>query len=133
MDADPSISTKIMVILLLIFANGIFAMTEIAIVSSRKARLEKKAAEGSAGAGQALELANDPTELLSTVQVGITLIGIVTGAFGGTTIAQALSVYIAPLPFIGAHSHGRQPGSGHCGDYLSVLDFWRIGAEKDRP
>ena len=94
MDADPSISTEILIILLLILANGIFAMTEIAIVSSRKSRLERQAAEGSNGAKQALELANDPTELLSTVQVGITLIGIVTGAFGGATLAQALVPHI---------------------------------------
>ena len=73
MDADPSIGTEIFIILLLILANGVFAMTEIAIVSSRKARLERQAADGSAGAKQALDLANDPTELLSTVQVGITL------------------------------------------------------------
>ena len=106
MDVDPSISTEILIILLLILANGIFAMTEIAIVSSRKSRLERQAAEGSNGAKQALELANDPTELLSTVQVGITLIGIVTGAFGGATLAQALVPHIQPLPLVGPYSAG---------------------------
>ncbi len=104
MDTDPSIGTEILIIILLILANGIFAMTEIAIVSSRKARLERQAAEGSSGAKRALELANDPTELLSTVQVGITLIGIVTGAFGGATIAKALAPHIQTLPIIGPYS-----------------------------
>ncbi|HML90518.1 MAG TPA: hemolysin family protein [Methylomusa anaerophila] len=96
---------EIAIIFVLIIANGIFAMTEIAIVSSRKARLERKAAEGGAGAKAALELANDPTQLLSTVQVGISVIGVVTGAYGGATIAQELAVYLKPLPFIGAHSN----------------------------
>ncbi|EGO64482.1 hemolysin family protein [Acetonema longum] len=105
MDTDPSISLEIVIILVLIIANGVFAMTEIAIVSSRKARLERRAAEGSAGAKAALELANDPTQLLSTVQIGISAIGVVTGAYGGATIAQALAVYLKPLPFVGAHSN----------------------------
>lgn len=105
MDTDPSIGLEIAIILILIVANGIFAMTEIAIVSSRKARLMKKAAEGSAGAQAALELANDPTQLLSTVQVGISAIGVVTGAYGGATFAQVLAVYLKPLPFIGAYSN----------------------------
>lgn len=104
MDTDQSISLEILIILVLIIANGIFAMTEIAIVSSRKARLERRAAEGSAGAKTALELASDPTQLLSTVQVGISVIGIVTGAYGGATIAQVLAVHLKPLPLIGAYS-----------------------------
>lgn len=105
MEGDPSISLEIAIIFILIIANGIFAMTEIAIVSSRKARLERHAAEGSTGAKAALELANDPTQLLSTVQVGISVIGVVTGAYGGATIAQVLAVYLKPVPFIGAHSN----------------------------
>ena len=104
MEGEPSIWFEILIILILVFANGIFAMTEIAIVSSRKARLEKHAADGSDGAKAALELANDPTPLLSTVQVGITLIGIFTGAYGGATIAQALVVYLRPLPVVGPYA-----------------------------
>lgn len=106
MDTDPSLGFEILIIFILILANGIFAMTEIAIVSSRKARLERRAAEGSAGAKAALELANDPTQLLSTVQVGISVIGVVTGAYGGATIAQALAVYFRPLPLIGGYANG---------------------------
>ncbi|HIU64950.1 MAG TPA: HlyC/CorC family transporter [Candidatus Avacidaminococcus intestinavium] len=79
-------------------------MTEIAIVSSRKPRLEKLAANGNSGAKVALELANEPTILLSTVQIGISLIGVVTGAYGGITIAQALVVYLKPLPIIGPYA-----------------------------
>ncbi|MGL5206605.1 MAG: hemolysin family protein [Acidaminococcaceae bacterium] len=95
---------EILIIFVLMIANGIFAMTEIAVVSSRKARLEKYAADGSDGAKAALELANDPTPLLSTVQVGITLIGIFTGAYGGATIAQALVVHLKPLPVVGPYA-----------------------------
>ncbi len=105
MDTDPSIGFEIAIILVLVVANGIFAMTEIAIVSSRKARLMKRAAEGSAGAKAALELANDPTQLLSAVQVGISVIGVVTGAYGGAAFAQVLAVYLKPLPLIGAYSN----------------------------
>ncbi|MGL5512943.1 MAG: hemolysin family protein [Sporomusa sp.] len=104
MDGDPSISLEIGIIFLLIIANGIFAMTEIAIVSSRKARLERFVAEGRAGAKAALELVNNPTQLLSTVQVGISAIGVVTGAYGGATIAQSLAYYVKPLPLIGAYA-----------------------------
>jgi len=92
------------IIFLLIIANGIFAMTEIAIVSSRKARLERFVAEGRSGATAALELVNNPTQLLSTVQVGISAIGVVTGAYGGATIAQSLAYYVKPLPLIGAYA-----------------------------
>ncbi|MCE5284598.1 MAG: hemolysin family protein [Pelosinus sp.] len=105
MESDSSLGLEIAIIFILIIANGIFAMTEIAIVSSRKARLEKRAAEGSAGAKAALELASDPTQLLSTVQVGISVIGVVTGAYGGATIAQALAVYFQPLPLIGGYAN----------------------------
>ncbi|MBP2643818.1 MAG: corC 1 [Firmicutes bacterium] len=105
MESDPSISFEIAIILILIIANGIFAMTEIAIVSSRKARLEKYAAEGSKGAKAALDLAKDPTQLLSTVQVGISVIGVVTGAYGGSTIAQALATYFSAIPLVGLYTN----------------------------
>lgn len=106
MEADPSsIGWELLIILILIIANGLFAMTEIAIVSSRKTRLEKQALEGSTAAKTAWELANEPTQLLSTVQVGISVIGVVTGAYGGATFAQVLAVYLAPLPVLGPHSY----------------------------
>ena len=68
---------EILVILLLILLNGLFAMSEIALISARRSNLEMQARQGSAGARQALKLAKDPDRFLSTVQIGITLIGIV--------------------------------------------------------
>ena len=76
-----------LLILVLILFNGVLAMSEIAVVSARKARLRQRADEGDAGAATALDLADEPTRFLSTVQIGITLVGIFAGAFGGATIA----------------------------------------------
>ncbi|RHW34066.1 HlyC/CorC family transporter [Lysinibacillus yapensis] len=89
-----SIWISVVIVLILIVANGIFAMTEIAIVTSKKNRLEKMRDEGNASAAYALKLAEDPNQLLSTIQIGITLIGVFTGAFGGATIASELAVYV---------------------------------------
>jgi len=73
------------ILLLLILLNGFFAMAEIALVSARPARLQPRAAEGSAGAQAALELKADPSRLLATVQIGITIIAVLTGTFGEAT------------------------------------------------
>src|SRR5688500_15753777 len=89
-----SIGLEIVIILALVVANGVFAMSEIAVVSSRKARLQARIAEGDGGARRALELAENPNRFLSTVQVGITLVGIFTGAFGGATLAEQLAVIL---------------------------------------
>jgi putative hemolysin len=78
---------ELVVILFLLAVNGVFAMSELAIVTARKVRLEQRAEDGDAGARVALSLAQDPTQFLSTVQVGITLIGVLAGAFGGATLA----------------------------------------------
>ena len=82
--------TDSLLLLMLILVNGLFAMSEMSIVSSRKARLQQLADDGAAGAGAALALANEPTHFLSTIQVGITLIGILSGALGEATLAQPL-------------------------------------------
>ncbi|HZD10738.1 MAG TPA: hemolysin family protein [Candidatus Binatia bacterium] len=87
----PGVTFEIAIVLLLILVNGIFAMSEIAIVSARRVRLERMARNGNRGAQRALELVNTPNRLLSTVQVGITLVGIFAGAFGGATIADELA------------------------------------------
>jgi len=79
--------TEILILILLILANGLFSMSEMAVVSARRARLQQRARDGSRGAKAALDLADHPTRFLSTVQIGITLIGILSGAFGGATIA----------------------------------------------
>ena len=89
-----------LVVLLLIVVNGVLAMSELAIVSSRKARLEAMAANGSAGARVALGLIEDPSRFLSTVQIGITLVGILAGAFGGATLAAPLGAALNGVAFI---------------------------------
>ena len=89
---------ELLLILALVMANGVFALAEIAIVSSRKVRLQQQAEAGHAGARAALALATQPTRFLSTVQIGITLVGILAGAFGGATLAKTLGASIARLP-----------------------------------
>ncbi|MFZ4438365.1 MAG: hemolysin family protein [Syntrophales bacterium] len=91
---------EILIVILLILLNGIFAMAEIAVVSARKARLQQLANEGSAKAAAALAIANAPDTFLSTVQIGITLIGIMAGAYGGATIAAQLSLYLAKFSLL---------------------------------
>ena len=97
-------ATDIAILLLLIVANGFFSMAEFALVSARTARLEKRAEKGDAGAATALELAGDPTLFLSTTQFGITLIGILAGAFGGATLAGPLAGELAGFPLIAPYS-----------------------------
>jgi putative hemolysin len=81
---------EILIIFLLLVINGIFAMSEIALVSSRKARLQGKADTGSRGARIALKLLEEPEKFLSTVQIGITLVGIIAGAYGGEAFTEDL-------------------------------------------
>jgi putative hemolysin len=99
-----SIVLEILFILLLIVANGIFSMSELAIVSSRKVRLEQWAKEGNRRAKAALKLANNPNNFLATVQIGITLIGILSGAVGGATIAKRLEEVFNSVPIIAPYS-----------------------------
>ena len=91
-------------LLLLILVNGLFAMSEIAVVSSRKTRLQQWAEEGKARAGVALELASEPGHFLAAIQVGITLIGILSGAFGEATVAASLAGRIAQVPVLAPYS-----------------------------
>ena len=97
---------EILFILLLVIANGIFAMCEIAIVSSRKARLQQWANEGDHRAKRALELANSPNRFLATIQVGITLIGTLAGAYGGATLARKVATHLEYIPFISEYREG---------------------------
>ena len=90
----------ILVIFLLVILNGLFAMSELAVVSARKARLKTLAEEGERGAEVALDLAESPGRFLSTVQIGITSIGILAGTFSGATLAEALGVYLNSFPSI---------------------------------
>lgn len=82
---------EILVVLLLTMFNGVLAMSELAIVSARPARLKVMAAEGSRGAQIALELGTEPGRFLSSVQIGITLVGVLSGAFSGATLGARLS------------------------------------------
>src|SRR5262245_19735343 len=94
------ITFEIIFIIVLLIANGLFSMSEMAVVSARKARLQKRASDGDRGAQAALELAGNPGSFLSTVQIGITLVGILAGAFGGATIAEKLSPPLKSFPAI---------------------------------
>ena len=97
--------TEIAIILLLIIINGIFVMSEIALVSSRKARLQQRASEGDEGARKALELASFPNRFLSTSQIGITFISIFAGAFGGATVAGEVEARLKEIPMLTPYSH----------------------------
>ncbi|WP_414542869.1 hemolysin family protein [Nostoc sp. CCY0012] len=99
-----SITFEIFILLVLIIANGVFSMSEMAIVSARKVRLQQLANQGDAKARAALKLAESPNHFLSTIQIGITLIGILTGAVGGATIATRLAVYIRFIPLFVPYS-----------------------------
>src|SRR5260370_17377445 len=82
---------ELAIIFALIIVNGLLAMSELAIVSSRPARLKVLIARGMKGSRRALKLASDPGRFLSTVQTGITLVGIVAGAYSGATLGRSLS------------------------------------------
>ena len=88
---------EIVIILLLILLNGLFAMSEIALISARRSNLELRARQGSAGARRALRLVEDPDKFLSTIQIGITLIGILTGIYSGDTLAAKFGKELAML------------------------------------
>jgi putative hemolysin len=86
------------ILLVLVVFNGLLAMSELAVVSSRRARLENLAGKGNRGARDALQLIADPGRFLSSVQIGITLVGILAGAFGGATLAERLGRWLDTLP-----------------------------------
>ncbi|MFC3127591.1 hemolysin family protein [Pseudoroseomonas globiformis] len=94
---------EIAIVLLLVLVNGVFSLSELAVVSARRPRLRAMAAEGRAGAAAALRLAEDPGRFLSTVQIGITLVGVLAGAFSGSTLGGQLSLALleagVPLRF----------------------------------
>ncbi|NHZ88098.1 DUF21 domain-containing protein [Massilia sp. CCM 8733] len=95
---------ELLIILVLILLNGVFAMSELALVSAKRVRLEKMAADGRGGARTAMQLADDPSAFLSTVQVGITLIAIFNGAFGEASLTDRLAPHLATLPPLAPHA-----------------------------
>ncbi len=91
---------ELLVILTLILFNGVFALSELAVVSARKPRLQERANQGDSGAKTALQLAETPDQFLSTVQIGITLVGVLAGALGGATLASVLSKQFEQVPLL---------------------------------
>lgn len=85
---------EIVIVIVLSLVNGLLAMSELAVVSARPARLKVMAADGNKGAAVALKLAEDPGKFLSSVQIGITLVGILSGAFSGATLGERLSAFL---------------------------------------
>ncbi|HEX6106816.1 MAG TPA: hemolysin family protein [Gemmatimonadales bacterium] len=100
------IFAELLLIVALLLCNGVFAMSEIAVVTARRVRLSRRAEAGDGRARAALELAAEPTQFLSTVQVGITLIATLAGAYGGATIAEELAPLLGSLPVIGPYGEG---------------------------
>ncbi|MBU6303353.1 MAG: hemolysin family protein [Verrucomicrobia bacterium] len=91
---------ELLIILALLVANGLFAMAEIALVSARRPRLQALEEQGNPGARTALNLAGEPERLLSTVQIGITLIGVLAGAYGGASLSQPVGALLLRIPGI---------------------------------
>jgi putative hemolysin len=98
------VALEIGVVIALTVINGLFAMSETAMVSSRRARLRQRAEEGNRGASTALELARNPNRFLSTVQIGISLVGVLAGAFGGATLAGPLAEALRVAPAVSAYA-----------------------------
>ncbi|MBS1812860.1 MAG: HlyC/CorC family transporter [Acidobacteria bacterium] len=99
-----SVLIEITIVFILLVINGVFSMSELAIVSVRKARLQKRAEQGDIKARAALELAEQPNDFLATVQVGITLVGILAGAFGGAALSEKLAVPLKQYPSLAPYA-----------------------------
>jgi putative hemolysin len=99
-----SIGNELLMIFILILVNAVLAMSEAALVASRKARLQQQAGEGNKSSALAIKLIEDPNIFLSTIQIGITLIGVLAGAVGGATIAESLAVVLHNIPYISEYS-----------------------------
>jgi putative hemolysin len=97
---------ELLILVLLFVLNGLLAMSEIAIVSSRKTRLQQAVQEGKAAAGLALQQADNPSHFLSTIQVGITTIGIFSGAYGEAALSSQLAAQLARIPELAPYSTG---------------------------
>ncbi len=112
---------ELLIILFLILLNGVFSMSEIALVSARKTRLENSAKKGNKGAQIALNLANSPNKFLSTVQIGITLIGILTGIFSGQKITEDVELFVGQFTMLQPYAH-----SVAVGIVVVILTFFSL-------
>ena len=99
-----NVALEILIVLALILINGLLAMAEIAVVSARKAKLQQLSNQGNPKARLALDLATHPSDFLSTVQIGITLVGILAGAFGGATIAESIAARLGSISWLAPYS-----------------------------
>lgn len=95
---------EIVIIIFLILLNGIFSMSEMSLVSSKKFKLENEKKKGNSGAKKALELAEDPNKFLSTVQIGITLIGILLGVYSGDKLTADLAYFVQQIPLFAPYA-----------------------------
>lgn len=107
----PSITTEILILVLLLLLNGAFVLAEIAVISSRKARLQQQANEGNTRAAAALNLAQNPNDFLSAVQIGITLINILLGAVGESTFSASLSQLLRRWPLVSSYADSLASGT----------------------
>ncbi|HYH00006.1 MAG TPA: hemolysin family protein [Terriglobales bacterium] len=98
------ISYELIIIVLLAVINGIFAMSEVALLSARRSRLQNLADRGNTSARRAIELLHDPNNFLSTVQIGVTVVGIFAGAFGGATLAAHIAGFLRGYPSLAAYA-----------------------------
>ncbi|MFL9831865.1 hemolysin family protein [Flavobacterium sp. ARAG 55.4] len=112
---------ELLIILFLILLNGLFSMSEIALISARKSRLENSAKKGNSRAQAALDLANSPNKFLSTVQIGITLIGILTGIFSGDKITTDVEIFVSGFDFLKSQAH-----SVAVGIVVVILTFFSL-------
>jgi putative hemolysin len=101
---------ELLIILFLIILNGVFSMSEIALISARKSRLDTASKKGSKNAKVALDLVNSPNKLLSTVQIGITLISILTGVFSGNKITQDVQDFLGTFDILKPYVHSLAVG-----------------------
>ena len=113
---------EIFIIAILIVLNGVLAMSEAALVASRKARLQNRVNEGDKASLVALKLIERPNVFLSTTQIGITLIGVLAGALGGATIAKALALTLARIPAVGDYSESIALGTVVV--VITILSLW---------
>lgn len=106
----------------LILLNAVLSMAEAALVASRKARLQQQVNDGDRGAQTALNLLSDPNVFLSTVQIGITLVGVLAGAVGGATLSETLAAQLARIPWIADYSSSLAIGIVVLA--ITVLTIW---------
>jgi putative hemolysin len=118
----PAIGTEFLLLLALLVLNGVLAMSELAVVSARKVRLQHRAEAGDRGAAVALALADDPSRFLSTIQIGITAVGILAGALGGATLTKELERFLGSIPALASYREPLSFGLVVVGiTYLSLI------------